>query len=179
MPCYHFTFHAFGSWMPDEDDGYVRRGEGVQLPDLVQAKAYRSRMRESEVHFGESEQQLIIDELLIAAEKQGFRMHFVATEPTHIHVLISWTDDRTWEKLRNGIKSSLSRRLRRNVASRRWLSEGGSRRRVSIQEHFDYLVHTYLPRHGGWKWSFDRGTYREDQPEATLRPIRSTHSGGC
>src|SRR5262245_58533980 len=104
MPCYHFTFHGYGTWMPDEDDGYVRRGKGVQFQDLVQAKAYRSRMKCGESLFKEQEQQLIIDELLVAAEKQCFRVHFIATEPTHIHVLASWKDDRPWDKLRTGIK---------------------------------------------------------------------------
>src|SRR4051794_35604479 len=29
MPCYLFTYHAYGSWMPDHKRGYVHRGQGV------------------------------------------------------------------------------------------------------------------------------------------------------
>ena len=48
MPCYHFTFHGYGTWMPDEDDGYVRRGEGQLPQDVVEASKYRGRMTQEE-----------------------------------------------------------------------------------------------------------------------------------
>lgn len=84
----------------------------------------------------------------------------MATEPTHVHMLASWKDDRRFEKLRWGIWQSLSRRLGREFARRESLSEGGSRRRIVNQEHFDYLVAIYLPRHSGWKWSEDKGLHK-------------------
>jgi hypothetical protein len=52
------------------------------------------------------------------------------------------------------------RALGKDCEKRTWLSEGGSRKRVSNQEHFDHLVGTYLPQHGGWKWSEERGLHR-------------------
>jgi hypothetical protein len=119
-------------------------------------------MLDDEVQFCGDLQLLMIDELNIAATKQSFRLHFVATEPTHLHVLVSWKDERPWSKVRISIKSSLTRRFNREVAERQWFSEGGSRRRVINQDHFDYLVHTYLPRHSGWKWSEERGLHRDD-----------------
>ncbi len=44
------------------------------------------------------------------------------------------------------------RRLNRDFERRPWFSKGGSRKQVADQEHFDYLVHVYLPRHTGRKW---------------------------
>ena len=146
--------------MPDEDDGYVKRGEGRLPQDIILAARYRAAMAEPEVDFSDVHQRAMIDEVHIAAGKQRFSVHFVATEPTHIHVLVSWKNDRPFEKLRASIRQSLSRRLGKDFEKRTWLSEGGSRRRVSNQEHFDYLVGTYLPQHGGWKWSEERGLYR-------------------
>jgi REP element-mobilizing transposase RayT len=161
MPCYHFIFHAYGTWMPDEDDGYVRRGEG-QLPQDIRAAAeYRKRMSDEAASFGEFQQRALIDEVQVAAKFQSFRTHFVATEPTHIHVLVSWQDEeRAFEKLRASIRQSLSRRLGHDFGKREWLSEGGSRNRVSNQEHYDYLTHTYLPRHSGWKWCEEKGLFK-------------------
>ncbi|MCI0357156.1 MAG: hypothetical protein L0211_01555 [Planctomycetaceae bacterium] len=161
MPCYHFIFHAYGTWMPDEDDGYVRRKEGQLPQDMRAASEYRRLMTDDAVTLDELHQRAMIDEVHIAATHQSFRTHFVATEPTHIHVLVSWQDDeRPFEKLRASIRQSLSRRLGRDFGKREWLSEGGSRNRVSNQEHYDYLVCTYLPRHSGWKWSEVKGLFK-------------------
>ena len=103
----------------------------------------------------------MIDEVHVAAHHQNYRVHYAATEPTHIHVLVRWhEDERPFEKLRGGIRQSISRRLSRDFGRRQWLSEGGSRRRVVHQEHLDYLICTYLPRHGGWKWSEERGLHK-------------------
>ena len=49
MPCYHFTFHGYGTWMPDEDDGYVLRGKGHQPQDTVKAAQYRWRMKQAKL----------------------------------------------------------------------------------------------------------------------------------
>jgi len=124
MPCYHFTFHGYGTWMPDEDDGYVKRGKGHLPQDVVVAAEYRREMTGDEAQFEESQQKTMIDEVHVTAAKTNLRVHYVATEPTHIHALLSWKDDRTWLKVRTSLKSSLSRRLKRpwspRVAQRRW-----------------------------------------------------------
>jgi len=118
-------------------------------------------MTDTETEFDEAQQLTIIDELRVAAGFQAYRVHYVATEPTHIHVLVSWKDEAVFfTKFRAGIRQSVTRRLTREFGQRHWLSEGGSRRKVFTQEHFDYLVQTYLPRHGGWKWSENRGVHK-------------------
>ncbi len=53
----------------------------------------------------------------------------------------------------------MSLRLNKDVMKRKWLSKGGNERHVKNQEHFDYLISTYLPSHGGWKWEEGRGLY--------------------
>lgn len=157
MPCYLFTYHAYGSWMPDRDRGFVRRGEGVLPPDPARAAQYRRDANETEAVFDDDVQGLLIEEVQTAAEKQAFRLHYIATQATHIHVLVSWKDDLEWAKLRNGIKQSFSRRLNRDVRSRTWFGDGASRKRVVNQEHFDHLVNHYLPSHSGSKWCEENG----------------------
>jgi hypothetical protein len=50
--------------------------------------------------------------------------------------------------MRNGLKSSLTRRLNHDVKRRdKWFVESASRKRVKDKEHFDHLVNTYLPSH--------------------------------
>ena len=73
MPCYLFTYHAYGSWMPDRKQGYVRRGQGVQPPDMKRAEQYRRRANQEEVTFDSRMQQLAIDELRGAFAHQQWK----------------------------------------------------------------------------------------------------------
>jgi REP element-mobilizing transposase RayT len=153
MPCYLFTFHAFRTWMPDRDEGFVRRDQGILPPDEALAAQYRDRAKEDEVVFDARLQLLLIEETRITCEKQRYRGHYVVTEPTHLHVLASWPDERPWLKIRNGLRSSLTRRLNRDVRQRdKWFVESASRKQVKDDDHFEHLVNTYLPSHRGWKW---------------------------
>ena len=138
--------------MPDRKEGFVRRGKGVLPADLQLAQKYRQDAKEAVVTFDGRVQQLVIEELRTAFGHQDCRGHYIATDSTHAHVLLSWRDDRAWKRLRTGIKSSLTRRLNRDLLRRTWLSDGSSRKRVQDRRHFDHLVNEYLPSHRGWKW---------------------------
>lgn len=157
MPVYLFTFHAYGTWMPDRSRGYVRRGQGILPPDKEMAALYRAQAKDTAASFDEPVQRALIDEALIAAEKQSFRVHCVATETTHVHVLVSWRSDKTWQRVRAGLRQSYSRRLNHEFGRREWLVEGASRKQVKDRSHFDHLVQTYLPKHSGWKWRETEG----------------------
>lgn len=158
MPCYLFTWHAYATWMPDRARGYVKRGRGILPTDRDEARRYRARQKEAAALFDEVVQRLIIDEAMIAAEKRRFRLHAVATEATHVHVLVSWADERDFEELRRGVRESISRRLNSHVRCT-WLAHGGSRKRVTDRGHFDHLMENYLPSHSGWKWREGIGAY--------------------
>ena len=160
MPVFFFTFHAYLSWLPDRGQGYVRRGKGILPPDAELAGRYRRDARESAVTFDAVIQRVLIEELLVAERFQKFRLETAGTDPSHLHVLVSWRDDRGWDQLRNSIRSSLTRRLNMEFGRREWFVEGASRKHVKTKEHFDHLVTTYVPDHPGWKWSPQQGFYK-------------------
>ena len=159
MPCYLFTFHAYASWMPDRRRGYVVRKQGILPQNENRAKVYRQRARERQAVFDETIQRAMLEEFPIACEKQRLRGHFMATESTHVHLLVSWPDERDWSIIRSGLKQSLTRHLRRTIAKRTWFSDGASRKRVLDREHFGYLAGEYLPSHRGWKWREGSGVF--------------------
>jgi len=101
----------------------------------------------------------MIEEAHVASSFQRFKVRAVGTDPTHVHVLVSWRDDWKWERLRDGLRTSLTRRLNKQFEKRNWFVDGASRKQVSKREHYDYLVETYLPDHPGWKWSLEKGLY--------------------
>lgn len=138
--------------MPDRIEGYTHRGADVCLPNAAMAAVYERSATESELQFTPVLQEMIIEELHAAAKFQQFRVHGIATEPTHVHALVSWRDERPWQKLRGGIRESLSRQLNRELMRKKSLSSGASRKHVQDREHFDYLMGEYLPGHSGKNW---------------------------
>lgn len=160
MPCYLFTYHAHGTWLPDRREGFVHWQKGLQPTDKRLATAYQRQMKLTPADFDEQTQLHLIDELQNAATFQRFRVHAIATETTHIHVVLSWQDVREPQRLSDGLHQSVSRRLNRDCSKRKWLAKGGSKRRVKEQSHFDFLFYAYLPSHRGWKWNEQRGLYR-------------------
>jgi len=69
VPCYLFTFHAYGTWMPDREEGFVRRKHGVLPPDEELAKDYREEPAKMGVSFNSRIQVLLVEESQIACEK--------------------------------------------------------------------------------------------------------------
>lgn len=165
MPVYLFTFHAYRSWMPDRSAGYVRRGEGVMKPDPEIAKRYADRATAPPATFTPQVQAAILAELRDGAPRQDYRVHAVAVDPTHVHVVVSWADTHDPVRVRSGIKSSITRRLKQDCGGRPWLSKHGSRKRVKAKKHFDHLVTTYLPSHRGLFWR--EGSERNQPPPHT------------
>ncbi len=159
MPYYLFTWHTYGSWLPDRPQGYVHWSRGREQTNIALAQRYRQQQKETTVSLTEELQREVIAELVETAPLISFRLHFVATDATHVHVLTSWQDGRGWERLRRSIRRSLSVRLNRQ-RRRKWFSRGGNTRRVESRKHFEHLIEHYLPSHHGWKWCERRGLFR-------------------
>jgi REP element-mobilizing transposase RayT len=167
VPVYLFTFHGYMTWLPDHPRGYTLRGAGYQEPDEKRAEWYRRNAGNVDAClFNDDLMRAVIDEAQTACRHQRLRLHSATTETTHLHYLVSWTDDRDWMTVRKGFKMSLSLRLKREgdqaPSTARTLTviklgSAGSRKKVKDRQHFDYLMQTYLPSHSGAKWFEDRG----------------------
>lgn len=156
MPVYFFTYHAYGSWMPDHPRGFAQEDEGYQPPNPELADAYRGAAKFDAVEFDARTERFLIEVARDVCSRRGWRLHGGATEPSHLHALVSWCDGTRWQDVRGKIKNILSLELskRAGTLGRRWFVEGASRKRVIEQGHFDYLMQTYIPKkHGGWRWT--------------------------
>jgi hypothetical protein len=69
MPVYLFTYHAYRSWMPDRNRGFVRRKEGILPADRGLSNVYKQQAICDEVELAETLQKLLIEELQIACQK--------------------------------------------------------------------------------------------------------------
>ena len=68
--------------------------------------------------------------------------------------------------MRASIRSALTRALTEAFGKRKWFSDTPSRKRVRDQEHFDYLILEYIPKHKGITW------VREQDQQAALKRKR-------
>src|SRR5687768_1999842 len=105
MPCFLFTYHGFGTWLPDRSEGFVHWRDGLQPTDEELANAYRRKMKVAQrdaATLDEQVQLVLIEELQAAAKHQQLRAHAIATEVTHIHALVSWPNERTPQHVSDG-----------------------------------------------------------------------------
>ena len=159
MPCYLFTWHAYGSWLPDHPNGHTHWSRGYEPTNVALALRYRQQQKEPTVKFTAGLQREIIEELRQSSTQQHCRLHYVATDLTHLHALVSWQDNQSWQKRRRALRRSLSLHLNQR-GHRKWFSRGGAPKQVKTQNHFSHLVTTYLPKHQGWKWCEHRNLFK-------------------
>lgn len=152
MPVYLFTFHAYASWMPDRKQGFVQHGKGILPSDPQMAQSYRDRQSQNKVTFNEFIQLNIIDAIQENHKHSHYRLHAIATDPSHVHILISWHDQRPTAKLRTAVKQAVTRHLNLSIQKQQWFSRKGSQKRIRDKQHFDYLMKVYLRRHKGLSW---------------------------
>ena len=153
MPCYLLTWHTYGSWMPDRKRGYVRRDrDGILPSDPGAAEDYRTRMASGAVEFNRPHQAAVLSVMRESAEPLAVRLHALAVDPPHIHILVGWNDSRPWSRMRSSIRHSITRELNAQFGKRDWLSRGGSRKRVKGRAHFEHLISSYLPGHHALFW---------------------------
>jgi len=155
MPCYLFTLHAYRSWNADHPRGFVREQGKIEPPNAKLARFYDRNAEQPPVTFGPFHQRVMIWITHDASIRRDWRLHAVATESTHIHMLVSWRSDEPWRDVRKRLKVLCSLMLGRKLGQngRKWFVRKGSRKRVRDRTHFDHLISRYLPKHHGLRWT--------------------------
>ncbi len=156
-----FTFHAYGTWMPDRPQGYYQNRSGLKPQDDEQARRYRSRQRESPAIFDDHCQQVMLTSLQQSGVMQLWTLIALAVDDAHLHLLAGWHDERSPEHVQQRIKWALTRDLNAQVSRRTWFTKNGHDRRVRDRAHLDHLRDVYLPSHRGVCWD------RRDESDQT------------
>ena len=147
-----FTFHAYGTWMPDRPQGYFKNRDGLREADEEEARRYRARQREAPAYFDTAAQDAMLSALRQSAETHDWTLVAFGTDDCHLHLIGGWGGDRTPDVLQAKIKTTLTYHLRDRVGVRRWFVRDGHNRRVRDRAHLDYLRDEYLPSHRGLCW---------------------------
>lgn len=124
------------------------------------AGRYERHARSQPVRFEPDVQRILVEGARDICQRRDWRLHQVATDPTHVHLIVSWRDDAlSWKHVHDTFKRLLGMMLAKRTGERgrRWFVRKGSRRRVRDREHFEHLMTQYLPRHRGLAWSEREG----------------------
>jgi hypothetical protein len=158
MPVYHFNFHSYRNWRPDNKRGYVRRGQGVLPPDPQMAKWYDNHARDEAVVFTRDLQILIIRATHDFCTRRKYRFHGAGNEDGHTHLVLSWRGYSDVKEIARRLKNIISKHLGEVTGiHRQWFSRGSKERPVRGMKHLLYLKTDYFPDHPGVFWW-------EDQP---------------
>lgn len=156
MAVFMFTFHAYRSWMPDHRRGFVIRGKGIQKPSPQLARRYRALAKHERMVFTDA----LADQMIAAVQNlcrdKPWDLRGVVVVWTHVHVIVSWRRFQDVKRARAVLKRAITTWLRDCAGQRRkWLSGGGSIKRVRDRPHYVHLTRRYLPdhkRYGGRQW---------------------------
>ena len=152
MPSSILTLHAYQSWMPDHDRGYVRDGQ-IHPPDIEQAYRYRRQAGNDGVVFDADQLQLMHSGALDIARRRDWIVHAVFGESTHLHIVFDWhgtTVDRVKQLVPNLLSKFLGQQA--GVTGKRWFGRRPSFRPVRDEAHREYLIGDYQRKHGMLRW---------------------------
>ena len=152
MPCFLFTYHGHATWMPDHGRGYVHRQLGLRPSDPDMADRYRWNQKEPTVEFTPEQLLLLVSIARDSGAHIDATIHAVFTEPTHVHVLVSWSSSRKEKSICACIRTAMSRAMNEKYGWHEWFSDNPSRRQILDMQHFKYLIREYCEKHLGAKW---------------------------
>ena len=131
---YLITFHTYGSWLPGDERGTVRRGRnryGEPMHGRCDALQVRSRLllHSAPVVLGVAERLVVLRAVLEVCQHRAWSMHAAHVRTNHVHVVV--TAGAAPERITGDLKAWSTRRLveagHRSRGARVWV-RGGSRR---------------------------------------------------
>ncbi len=159
MPVYHLVFHSFGSWLPDQQEGYHNRKQAFrQHPNAGLAHYYRSLIQNQNLCFSDAQQKTLLHQCLEFDQILSCHVHAVAVVSTHVHLVIGWSNDSSVLQMKSKIKQRLTYILNKDAQKKsgQWFSRGAGVNKILDMNHMIKLVKQYIPHHGENMWIEDR-----------------------
>ena len=165
---YYLTWTTYGTWLPGDKRGWVRRGKGFQVPDPILKATAQARMTE-DLCVLDSEQRAIVEKTISDhCRIRSWELHAVNSRSNHVHVVVAANRDpddvreqfKAWctRKLKElersrihtlvrsaseGRKVGSDKESRSRMAQRireNWWTEGGSDRYIGDEESLEAAI---------------------------------------
>ncbi len=141
---FFLTWTTYGTWLPGDERGWVRRGGGLQAANPARKKAAQERMTESPCTLDIEQRALVERTVAEHCALRGWQLHAVSCRTAHVHVVVS--ADRKPKTVASQLKAWCTRKLKTLDCSRgarrreNWWTERGSERYLGDQESLEAAI---------------------------------------
>ncbi len=143
------TTTSYGSWLPGDLRGYVRRGMILPGdPELLEMS--RGLLKGEPVRISFNEREILFDALRAACDEFGYRLSDVTIESWHVHLVLFHGEDKIAI-----VMGRLKTRMRQALARGRIWTEGYCASHCSTKWR-SRKVQEYIARHEGCRMSVGR-----------------------
>jgi REP element-mobilizing transposase RayT len=151
------TWTTYGTWLPGDRRGWVRRGAGMQPPDDRAERGARRLMTETPCILDLAQRRAVEEAIYSHCILRGWRLHAVNCRTNHVHVVVTASSVRA-AMARRQLKAWCTRRLKQMET--RSASEGNPARPMetrSASEGNPFSVPAAAVRRNWWA---ERGSER-------------------
>jgi len=111
---YFITWPTYGTWLPDDERGWIEYRHGWQLPNRTVKQDSAVRMTEDACILTAAERAIVEKQIAETCQHKGWRLHAVQCRSNHLHVVVS-AQAKT-KVIRDQLKAWCSRRLNEHQA---------------------------------------------------------------
>src|SRR5262245_9357662 len=111
---YYLTWTTYGTWLPGDERGWVKEGEGFQLPDYKIKHEARRKLEEPPLALNDSERKIVESTIRQHCIIRSWVLHAITCRTNHVHAVVSASvrPDVVMDQL----KAWCTRRLKENNA---------------------------------------------------------------
>ena len=156
---FFLTWPTYGTWLPGDSRGWVKRLQGHQLPDPIKEIEAAARMSEDACRLNAEQRKAVEDQIIETCEHRLWIPHAVNCRSNHVHVVLTAPNTHP-KKIRTDLKAWTTKRLKREFDKQRskWWAERGSVRYVFDEDEFiatvlyvkDFQDHEQVPPPGAF-----------------------------
>lgn len=129
---YFLTWTTYGSWLPGDERGWVRRDKpGIRPPDAARAEQSRAMLVNDPLKLSIEERKVVEETIAKHGELRGWKLHAVNARSNHVHVVVTAPIDP--DEVTEQFKTWCTRRIKplRDPPPRKWWTRGQSTKYVN------------------------------------------------
>jgi REP element-mobilizing transposase RayT len=137
---YFLTWTAYGTWLPGDERGLVKRPGQLQEPNYRIELAAQERLAEPPCTLTPRQQAIVETTISEHCEFRKWHLHIARCQTRHVHVVV--TAPAHPKTVMNQLKAWCSRRLNENTIKPRkeWWTERGSRRFINTEDDLEAVI---------------------------------------
>jgi REP element-mobilizing transposase RayT len=144
---YFLTWTTYGTWLPGDERGWVKRNRGLQAPDSSLRHSAEIRMSDSACLLNHAQRRLVEAAVADHCQLRAWQLYAVNCRSNHVHVVLNASVSA--KLARNQLKAWCTRTLKADAAANvvassslrlRWWSERGSCRYINDEDSLEAAI---------------------------------------